>query len=97
MKGYRNYRISLEHVTDAQIESFEYAECNTEKEARRLIAKMSKSKKAEKLKTTRNQYGELPNVVRCYAISDENSNDEWVNGVHVLMYEDGKCTYSSCG
>lgn len=97
MKGYRNYRIALEHVTDAQIESFDYAECNTEKEARKVMAKMSKSKKAEKLKTTQNQYGELPNAIRCYAKSDEDSNDESVNGVHVLIYEDGECTYSSCG
>lgn len=97
MKGYRNYNITLEHVTDSNIDSVEYANCKTEKEARRIMAKMSKSKKAQQLKTTKNNWGELPNLVRVYAISTEEDNDDFVQGVHVLMYENGICTYSSVG
>lgn len=97
MKGYRNYNITLEHVTDSNIDSVEYVKCKTEKEARKIMAKMSKSKKAQQLKTTLNNFGELPNLVRVYASSTEEDNDDGTLGVHVLMYEEGVCTYSSVG
>lgn len=97
MKGYRNYNVTLEHVTDSNIDSVEYVKCKTEKEARRVMVKMSKSKKAQQLKLTTNNYGELPNSVRVYAISTEEDNEDGALGVHVLMYEEGVCTYSSVG
>lgn len=97
MKGYRNYNVTLEHVTDSNIDSVEYVKCKTEKEARRVMVKMSKSKKAQQLKTTKNNWGELPNLVRVYASSTEEDNDDFVQGVHILMYEDGVCTHSSVG
>lgn len=97
MKGYKNYNITLEHVTDSHIECIDFAKCETERQARKIMAKMSRSKKAQQLKTTKNNWGDLPNLIRVYAMSNENDNDEFVQGVHVMMYEDGICTYSSVG
>ena len=97
MKGYRNYQITLEHVTDLEIDSFDYAQCTTEEQARKIMTKMSTSKKAQTLKTQPNNFGMLPSVVRVYAMSNENDNDDWIRGVHVMIYEDGICTYSSVG
>ena len=97
MKGYKNYRITLEHVTDSEIECIDYAECVTEKQARKIMAKMSNSKKAKDLRSMTNRFGDLPNVVRVYAISNEDDNAEFVQGVHIMMFENGICTYSSAG
>jgi len=97
MKGFKNYQVTLEHVTDSNIDTFDTVICATEKQARKEAIKMSKSKRAKQLKTQTNHFGELPNIVRVWAFSNEDDNDYFVQGKHTFMYEDGVCTYSSVG
>lgn len=97
MKGYKNYRVTLEHVTDQNIDTFDTVFCTTEKEARKAATKMSKSKKFNWLKNQKNNYGELPNDVRVWIYSDEDSNDDFVQGTHTMLFRNGRCEKSTIG
>jgi hypothetical protein len=40
MKGFKNYQVTLEHVTDSNIDTFDTVICATEKQARKEAIKM---------------------------------------------------------
>lgn len=97
MGQYRNYFITLEHVTDRNIDVVECSERVTLKAAIKEATRMSKSRKAKNLWNIKNHYGELPTTVRVWVMSDESSNPEFVWGVHTMEFVDGKCTHNTVG
>lgn len=97
MEGYRNYKVTLEHVTDSHIDTYQSYECATEKEAIKKARSLSKSSLAKLLKIRQNQFGEMPNVVRVFVSSNECDNDDFVTGTHIMIFEDGVCKLSTIG
>lgn len=89
----KNYRIDLEHVTDGHIDIHDSAERVTKKAAINAAIKMSKSELAKQLLTEKNQYGDLPNVVRVFVYSEEDED----GCRHTMMFVNGVCTYDTVG